>query len=1061
MNKTKRLALILVSCVLVIAAVVGVSFAVWSNLEKDHVFTLKAGTLELNISSFDVLNSDQPISFDNPVTMSFKVKVEGEKSTLRFGINSFEYSLVEGEFLPLSSDLFDVELPKTMYGVGGKEEPEIVTCLIKVSLSNAYDKDSFDPVLMGKKFRFNIHVKAETYADPVMYDIIYNNVDGATHNNITQWSVETNYIFKDAEKFGYIFDGWYTDATLTPESRITELTQDDPNIDTLNVYAKWIPIKYAITYDFGSGYQPDGIPEEYTIEDYIDFNLYKPQNDDPTLLFGGYYSDAEFTTPITEITVGTTGAIEIYAKWVQQYNITFIDRLSVENTNPTVFSALDNEIILSDLTADGYVFDGWYIGENRVTTIDTLTESDIELTAIWTAIPYGISWNTNGGTLIDGTPISYDIESPNIDPSAFAPTRDGYTFDGWFTDEECVTSAETIATGSTGEKVFYAKWTAITYSITWNANGGTLSDGTPENYTIETEAIDPSAFAPTREGYTFDGWYADIDLNELATSIVTGSTGEKVFYAKWTTIPYSINWNANGGTLIDGTPESYDIESLNIDPSAFVPTRNGYEFSGWFTDENFETPATTIVTGSTGEKVFYAKWTAISYSITWNANGGTLADGTPENYNIETEAIDPSTFAPTREGYTFDGWFTDENFEATATTIAKGSMGDKTFFAKWLANTYNITWEYSGGVEIENIIKEYTYDKAENLESYVPIRNGYTFDGWYLNETKITEIAVGTIGNITIVAKWIPTPQSITWNANGGTLTGAPDSYTIESPDINPSAFVPTREDHTFEGWFTDENLATQASPIIKGSTGARVFYAKWNIITYTLEWELNGGASMQELPTTYDITYPDNIITLVNMIISKKGYKFLAWYDNAEFTGEPITKVGAGSVGNYKLFAKWELVQYAISYFSNYGDASELPGTYTVEKEIDFSQYTLTPYPENSNYKFAGFYTDESYSQPITMISKGQTGNIDIYVKWIEVYTITWELGDGVMESTPPAEYTAEDADIDLTAYQPTKDGFNFLGWHNGAEIVTSIPTGSTGNIALTAQWEEIVPTP
>lgn len=982
MNKTKRLALILVSCVLVIAAVVGVSFAVWSNLEKDHVFTLKAGTLELNISSFDVLNSDQPISFDNPVTMSFKVKVEGEKSTLRFGINSFEYSLVEGEFLPLSSDLFDVELPKTMYGVGGKEEPEIVTCLIKVSLSNAYDKDSFDPVLMGKKFRFNIHVKAETYADPVMYDIIYNNVDGATHDNITQWSVETNYIFKDAEKFGYIFDGWYTDATLTPESRITELTQDDPNIDTLNVYAKWIPIKYAITYDFGSGYQPDGIPEEYTIEDYIDFNLYKPQNDDPTLLFGGYYSDAEFTTPITEITVGTTGAIDIYAKWVQQYNITYIDRLSVENTNPTVFSALDNEIILSDLTADGYVFDGWYIGENRVTTIDTLTESDIELTAIWTAIPYGISWNTNGGTLIDGTPISYDIESPNIDPSAFAPTRDGYTFDGWFTDEECVTSAETIATGSTGEKVFYAKWTAI---------------------------------------------------------------------------PYSITWNANGGTLIDGTPESYDIESLNIDPSAFVPTRNGYTFSGWFTDENFETPATTIVIGSTGEKVFYAKWTAISYSITWNANGGTPAYGTPENYNIETEAIDPSTFAPTREGYTFDGWFTDENFEATATTIAKGSMGDKTFFAKWLANTYNITWEYSGGVEIENIIKEYTYDKAENLESYVPIRNGYTFDGWYMNESKITEIAVGTIGDITIVAKWIPTPQSITWHTNGGTLTGAPDSYTIESDEIDPSAYEPTREGYTFGGWYASNDLIYQAEVITTGSTGAKEFYAKWNIITYTLEWELNGGASMQELPTTYDITYPDNIITLVNMIISKKGYKFLAWYDNAEFTGESITNVGAGSVGNYKLFAKWELVKYNISYFSNYGDASELPGTYTVEKEIDFSQYTLTPYPENSNYKFAGFYTDESYSNPIAAINKGQTGNIDIYVKWLEVYTITWNLGDGVMESTPPAEYTAEDADIDLTAYQPTKDGFNFLGWHNGTEIVTSIPTGSTGNIVLTAQWEEI----
>lgn len=905
MIKTKRIALILVSCMLVIAAIVGVSFAVWSNLEKEHVFTLKAGTLELNISSYDVLNSDQPISFDNPVTMSFKVKVEGEKSTLRFSVNSFQYSLVEGQYLPLSPDLFNIELPKTMYGVGGKEEPDTVTCLIKLSLTDVYDYDSFDPVLMGKKFRFNIRVEAETYTDPVMYDIIYNNVDGATHDNIAQWSVETNHIFKDAAKFGYIFDGWYTDELLTAESRITELTQDDPNINTLNVYAKWIPISYTITYDFGSGKQPEGIPENYTIEDYIDFNSYTPLNDDPTLLFGGYYSDAEFETPISEITVGTTGNINVFVKWVQQYNITYIDRLSAENTNPSVFSALDQEIILSDLTANGYVFDGWYIGEDKVTTIDTLTENDIELTARWSAIPYAINWNTNGGALIDGTPGSYDIESSAIDPSAFAPTKEGYMFSGWFTDESLETSATTIVTGSTGEKSFFAKWTVISYSITWNANDGILATETQNSYNIESDKIDPSAFIPAREGYTFNGWYADIDFNEQATPIVTGSTG------------------------------------------------------------------------------------------------------------------------------------------------------DKTFYAKWIANQYNITWDYSGGVEITDIITKYTYDKTEDIAEYVPVRNGYTFDGWYINETKINEIAVGTIGDITIVAKWNVINYSITWNTNGGAiLDAAPESYTIESNEIDPSAFTPTREGYSFGGWYADIDLNEQATPIVTGSTGDKTFYAKWIINEYSIAWELNGGVDNGTLPTKYDVNTAE--IILADLQISKTGYNLVGWYGDATFTEPAITTIAGGTIGNVELFAKWEIVTYSISYLSDYGDTTTLPQSYTVESQIDFTSYTLTS--NDSNYKFAGFYTDESYSQPITAINAGQTGDIKIYVKWLEIYTITWTLGDGAtMVATPPTGYTVED-NIDLSAYQPTKDGFTFLGWHDGTDIVNSIPNGSTGNISLTAQWEEII---
>jgi uncharacterized repeat protein (TIGR02543 family) len=328
-------------------------------------------------------------------------------------------------------------------------------------------------------------------------------------------------------------------------------------------------------------------------------------------------------------------------------------------------------------------------------------------------------------------------------------TRTGYTFGGWFTTAAFTagTEATTIPTSSTGNKVFYAKWTAIAYDIVYNENGGTTQ--TDASYTIESATITLPTI--TKTGYTFGGWFTTeaFTAGTDATTIPTSSTGDKAFYAKWTAIAYDIVYNKNGG---DSIPDaSYTIDSADITLPTI--TRTGYTFGGWYTTEAFTTgtEATTIPTSSTGDKEFWAKWTPVTYTIVYNENNGrAITDG---SYTIETEVVLPRTL---RSGYTFGGWFTTEDLTGSAvSSIVAGSTGNKEFWVKWNANSYTITFNERGG----DSIPDTTYTVESEIELPSILRDGYSFGGWYLDaeyrdEASTTVIPVGTSGNLVLYAKW-------------------------------------------------------------------------------------------------------------------------------------------------------------------------------------------------------------------------------------------------------------------------------------------------------------------
>ena len=264
------------------------------------------------------------------------------------------------------------------------------------------------------------------------------------------------------------------------------------------------------------------------------------------------------------------------------------------------------------------------------------------------------------------------------------PTKDGSDFGGWYTNKDCTEGNEwdfdtdTVTTDIT----LYAKWTETTtpeapkFTVTFNSNGGSTVN--PQQ--VEKDKTVPKPTDPTRSGYTFDAWYKESACTnkwDFGTDTVTENI---TLYAKWTekvTYPiikyYTVTFETNGGSEI----ANQTIASGKTATMPQTPTKNGYEFLGWFTDEDFN-EVYRFATPVTEDITIYAKWKSDDYIVTFDSNGGSnVTSQTVENGKTATIPQDP-----TRSGYEFLGWFTDEDFNEVyrfTTPVTE----DITIYAKW------------------------------------------------------------------------------------------------------------------------------------------------------------------------------------------------------------------------------------------------------------------------------------------------------------------------------------------------------------------------------------------
>ena len=300
-------------------------------------------------------------------------------------------------------------------------------------------------------------------------------------------------------------------------------------------------------------------------------------------------------------------------------------------------------------------------------------------------------------------------------------------------------------------------------------DGNTATAGTMERQQASLrDRVTLSGNQYVKTGYQFAGWNSSQDGSGASYpdgAQVTGLTdtaGTQVtLYAKWTPNKYRICFNGNGndsGQMETMTGLSYDTE-YQLTGNLFQ--KKYHTFISWNTkaDGSGETYADgaaiiSLTDAADGEVTLYAQWEPQKYKIVYKLNGGKNNKKNPATYTKYTGAV--TLKKPTRTGYTFKGWYSNKKCTKKVTGIKKGATGTKTFYAKWQKKKYKINYQLKGGINSAKNPTSYTVT-SKTVKLKAPKKNGYVFKGWYTDKKckkKITKIKKGSVGNLTLYAKW-------------------------------------------------------------------------------------------------------------------------------------------------------------------------------------------------------------------------------------------------------------------------------------------------------------------
>ena len=425
-----------------------------------------------------------------------------------------------------------------------------------------------------------------------------------------------------------------------------------------------------------------------------------------------------------------------------------------------------------------------------------------------------IVYELNGGT--------NDADNPSeLSSGAFSlkdPSRQHYTFDGWYSDSAFTTKISSID-ASGNDVTIFAKWTPIQYDIAYVLGTNDAENPNPDKFTTDSVTLQN----PSRQHYEFDGWYSESTFTNKVTAL--NRTGEQTVYAKWTPIPYSIAYVLGSNDVTNPNPNQFDSDTFVLQDA----DRPYYDFGGWYTENTFVNNVTIL--NRTSEQTVYAKWTPTTYSITYNLDGGTNAQSNPATYNVESSTIPLAD--PERGHYDFLGWYGDSQFTGNPiTSLTSGSNGNVSLFAKWEPTKYTITYNLHDGVNAQSNPEFFTFF-SEDVVFESPKKEHYDFGGWYSNYMfegdAIAGVPSGSDQPIILFAKWTLTSYTIQYvlNDDEAVYFNNPVSGTIEDVlTINE----PFRMDLAFDGWYTTPNfdpntrVGTQFTP--QSNT---TMYAKWN----------------------------------------------------------------------------------------------------------------------------------------------------------------------------------------------------------------------------------------
>lgn len=556
------------------------------------------------------------------------------------------------------------------------------------------------------------------------------------------------------DNYARLDDKIYTDAAYTVEFDANSVVDGD-----LELYVKVKYVSGNIVYNLDGGTNSALNPVDTYDAHENEIILEKPTKDG--YIFIGWYVNADCTDSITKIVQGRTGNITLYCAWVKDEapvidvkgSITYVLNGGVNATeNPTEYFYNELTALYEPTKAD-HVFIGWYLTEDfsggKITEISATQTGDITLYAKFAKEYYDITYVLNGGTNDSSNPAKY---KSGVGATIAPATKDGdFIFVGWYLTEDFSGEKITVISDEqTGDITLYAKFVDRYYNITYVLNGGTNNATNPAIYEYGVGAEIKNATHPD-ENQRFVGWYLTEDCSgEIVTEISATQTGNITLYAKFVNDNHSITYVLNGGTNHPDNPTSFRTEAGEI--VLKDPVREDYVFEGWYSNDKFTgAKVGKINTAIDTDYVLYAKWTQRYFGITYVLNGGTNDPDNPTRYEYKVGIT--SFKNATKANARFLGWYEDEALTIKVTSISVNSAKDITLYAKF-ENIYKITYILEDGIENPNPT-EFTAGAYIKLVS--PVKEGYTFDGWYLEDgTKVEEIRGSEYSSdITLTAKWV------------------------------------------------------------------------------------------------------------------------------------------------------------------------------------------------------------------------------------------------------------------------------------------------------------------
>ena len=726
-----------------------------------------------------------------------------------------------------------------------------------------------------------------------------------------------------------------------------------------------------------------------------------------------------------------------------------------------------------------------------------------------------VTFETSGGSKVDGTKVK-NGEKVN-QPSD--PTREGYTFGGWYRKPSCLETDKWDFTKNnvTADITLYAKWTANKYTVTFKIDG--------EVYKTQSVEYDkaPKEEKPEREGHTFNGWYTDeLCSAESKFDFKSGKVkGETTLYGKWVAdvVKHQVTFNSDGGSAV----ESQEVIHGQKAQRPVSPTKEGYLFLGWYVDEA-KTIEFDFVNGIiTKDTILYAKWEASNpevITVTFNSKGG--SEVAPIT-NIESGSKITKPADPVREGYVFVGWFKDTGGTLTEEfNFAEESItGSMVLFAKWELAKYMVTFDSDGGSAVESQEIE-NGSKAHRPVS--PTKEGYLFLGWYVDEAKTIEFDFvnGVITkDITLYAKWEEKAvETITvlFNSKGGSSVDPIRNVVSGSKITKPAD--PVREGYVFVGWFKDTggDLIEEFNFDTEIITESVVLYAKWEAsnTTFMVDFETQDGTSIisQEIQ--------DGACAIKPADPFRNGYTFAGWYSDAACTqaynfASPVIK-------NLTLYAKWDKLEEDVITNFNFvqfnTEASKVLDSATGKTSVEIAQgkflveagvkadasmlntqgkavtFTVSGVISNSvkltgtggsstgdsevalyklvngNYEIVEVLGSAKNKETKSFVKEGlEAGTYKITTSKslkITAFTLTeynrpapiqtYTVTFNSQNGTEVAEQIVQEGKLAQEPIAPTREGYVFAGWYSDAACtqVYSFTTAVNGNLTLYAKWED-----